>query len=647
MDKTQLNHVAVSNNSSQQHILSAAEGGIPSVHGSRYNSKSADSTSGSNAVLLDRECRVSLEERELWSKFQELTNEMIVTKNGRRMFPVVKVSVTGLDPKAMYSILLEFMQIDAEGRCRYVEGRWIPSGKAERPPANAIYVHNESPNFGAHWMKEPVNFSKLKLSNKKSEPGMIMLNSLHKYEARVHIVRVGTDERRVLSYAFPETQFIAVTAYQNPEVTALKIKHNPFAKAFLDSKERTGANGHDAESHAHSMVHQYSQYGSWYLSPSAHHQSMYGAGLASGSRIGVANITSGAPSAPGSAATAPSAVGVAAASHHHHGHHNQRPASSSTSASPSTSTPSAASSVDTFRSGHHRVVPYAVPSSTTAGQKSPPSLTAAYPSSVQPSASYSVGPTPGPASSYTGNNWPSNSNSTNNNSSWIQNSTQSSSSSNAASPSIDSPPAPTASASAAAAAASSAAAAAAAAAVSWNGHQLSWLPPTGDLSAHPYGHHPHQSHGAAESFRSAMQQPSTAHNFSGPASYAAAGYYAAAAAGHPTAAATDFTGLSFSSAGYPVLPATYPSSHYFFGDNCSLYGQQQQQQQFHQHQQYQQVSPAGVAVAERSLSTSSSPEQFDTSQHIEVKPDLLSESYSDSHSSPRQDWSPLTPPTGV
>lgn len=86
-----------------------------------------------------------------------------------------------------------------------------------------------------------------------------------------------------------------------------------------------------------------------------------------------------------------------------------------------------------------------------------------------------------------------------------------------------------------------------------------------------------------------MQQPSTAHNFSGPASYAAAGYYAAAAAGHPTAAATDFTGLSFSSAGYPVLPATYPSSHYFFGDNCSLYGQQQQQQQFHQHQQYQQV----------------------------------------------------------
>jgi hypothetical protein len=36
--------------------------------------------------------RVELEDAELWSKFKNLTNEMIVTKNGRRMFPVIKVS---------------------------------------------------------------------------------------------------------------------------------------------------------------------------------------------------------------------------------------------------------------------------------------------------------------------------------------------------------------------------------------------------------------------------------------------------------------------------------------------------------------------------------------------------------------------------
>lgn len=66
-----------------------------------------------------------------------------------------------------------------------------------------------------------------------------MLNSLHKYEPRVHLVRVGCDPRRVVTYPFPETQFIAVTAYQNEEVTSLKIKYNPFAKAFLDAKVET------------------------------------------------------------------------------------------------------------------------------------------------------------------------------------------------------------------------------------------------------------------------------------------------------------------------------------------------------------------------------------------------------------------------
>lgn len=45
-----------------------------------------------------------------------------------------------------------------------------------------------------------------------------MLNSLHKYEPRVHIVRVTSEQQRAFTFNFPETQFIAVTAYQNEEV---------------------------------------------------------------------------------------------------------------------------------------------------------------------------------------------------------------------------------------------------------------------------------------------------------------------------------------------------------------------------------------------------------------------------------------------
>lgn len=88
------------------------------------------------------------------------------------MFPVVKVSVSGLDVTAMYSVLLEFVQIDAH-RWKYVNGEWVPGGKAEVPPSNPIYIHPESPNFGAHWMREPVSFAKVKLTNKTNGSGQV------------------------------------------------------------------------------------------------------------------------------------------------------------------------------------------------------------------------------------------------------------------------------------------------------------------------------------------------------------------------------------------------------------------------------------------------------------------------------------------
>uniref|UniRef100_A0A8C9AXG2 T-box transcription factor T n=1 Tax=Prolemur simus TaxID=1328070 RepID=A0A8C9AXG2_PROSS len=206
------------------HLLSAVESEL------QAGSEKGDPT--------ERELRVGLEESELWLRFKELTNEMIVTKNGRRMFPVLKVNVSGLDPNAMYSFLLDFVAADSH-RWKYVNGEWVPGGKPEPQAPSCVYIHPDSPNFGAHWMKAPVSFSKVKLTNKLNGGGQIMLNSLHKYEPRIHIVRVGGPQRMITSHCFPETQFIAVTAYQNEEITALKIKYNPFAKAFLDAKERS------------------------------------------------------------------------------------------------------------------------------------------------------------------------------------------------------------------------------------------------------------------------------------------------------------------------------------------------------------------------------------------------------------------------
>ena len=72
---------------------------------------------------------VVLQEAELWEKFYHLTNEMIVTKNGRRMFPVIKAFITGLDPATFYIIKLEFKQI-GHNRYKYINGEWHP-GKIE------------------------------------------------------------------------------------------------------------------------------------------------------------------------------------------------------------------------------------------------------------------------------------------------------------------------------------------------------------------------------------------------------------------------------------------------------------------------------------------------------------------------------------
>ncbi len=59
-----------------------------------------------------------------------------------------------------------------------------------------------------------------------------MLNSLHKYEPRIHIVKVGGIQKMISSQSFPSTQFIAVTAYQNEEVGVYSIKLEKESSTF-------------------------------------------------------------------------------------------------------------------------------------------------------------------------------------------------------------------------------------------------------------------------------------------------------------------------------------------------------------------------------------------------------------------------------
>lgn len=58
-----------------------------------------------------------------------------------------------------------------------------------------------------------------------------ILNSMHKYQPRFHIVRANDVLKLPYStfktYVFPETEFIAVTAYQNEKVTVSRFIGEP------------------------------------------------------------------------------------------------------------------------------------------------------------------------------------------------------------------------------------------------------------------------------------------------------------------------------------------------------------------------------------------------------------------------------------
>lgn len=74
------------------HILTAIEP-LTSTIGSGGSSSSAMQQQShqqhSRSPDLSRNLTATLDDRELWIRFQNLTNEMIVTKNGRFVFLVV------------------------------------------------------------------------------------------------------------------------------------------------------------------------------------------------------------------------------------------------------------------------------------------------------------------------------------------------------------------------------------------------------------------------------------------------------------------------------------------------------------------------------------------------------------------------------
>ncbi|XP_044572091.1 T-box protein H15 isoform X2 [Drosophila ananassae] len=178
------------------------------------------------------------------------------SRQRRRMFPTVRVSFSGplrqIQPPDRYAVLLDIVPLDSR-RYRYAYHRssWLVAGKADPPPPARIYAHPDSPISPEALRKQVVSFEKVKLTNNEMDKsGQVVLNSMHRYQPRIHLVRLShgqsipgnpkeLQDMDHKTFVFPETVFTAVTAYQNQLITKLKIDSNPFAKGFRDSSRLT------------------------------------------------------------------------------------------------------------------------------------------------------------------------------------------------------------------------------------------------------------------------------------------------------------------------------------------------------------------------------------------------------------------------
>uniref|UniRef100_A0A3B4Z4M1 T-box-containing protein TBX6L-like n=1 Tax=Stegastes partitus TaxID=144197 RepID=A0A3B4Z4M1_9TELE len=182
--------------------------------------------------------RMTLENADLWKSFHSIGTEMIITKHGRRMFPHCNVSVTGLQPYTSYVLMMDMVPVDGF-KYKWKKEQWEVAGKAEPQPPCRTFTHPDSPATGTHWMKQSLSFLKMKLTNNTlDQHGHIILHSMHRYCPRFHVIQADSPYTvrwgSFQTFSFPETVFTAVTAYQNPKITKLKIDHNPFAKGFRE-----------------------------------------------------------------------------------------------------------------------------------------------------------------------------------------------------------------------------------------------------------------------------------------------------------------------------------------------------------------------------------------------------------------------------
>ncbi|XP_061185874.1 T-box transcription factor mls-1-like [Saccostrea echinata] len=183
--------------------------------------------------LINGLVTMSMAEAKLWYKFLKVGTEMIINRNGRRMFPYVEFYLRGLDPFGLYDVIFDIIPASKKS-FKFLNNKWVPISRKEEEYKNQPFKHQDSPRIGSEWMTRKISFEKMKLTNKPStKAGIFTLHTFQKYLVRISLVKLEkNDELSVVEFPIQATTFIAVTAYNNKDVTVLKINSNPYSKGF-------------------------------------------------------------------------------------------------------------------------------------------------------------------------------------------------------------------------------------------------------------------------------------------------------------------------------------------------------------------------------------------------------------------------------
>lgn len=231
--------------------------------------------------------QIHLLNNSLWNEFAGHTNEMIITKSGRCMFPQLKYQFASIDNEDhCYGFALGMLRLD-RARWKFRSGAWQVTSRQKFPtprllnqtipiettwstslqdllPHMQLYEPRESPRLGSELVSKGISFARVKLTNQtnaefaasrldirdsdeQQSDYVFALQSFYRYQpvlilvdindcmlppSKLLSVNIDLWINKARTVRIDATQFIAVTHYQNERITAMKKAFNPHAKGF-------------------------------------------------------------------------------------------------------------------------------------------------------------------------------------------------------------------------------------------------------------------------------------------------------------------------------------------------------------------------------------------------------------------------------